>query len=90
MYKENLQNLFKILQNDILSQLWEHVMISRRLGLGFAAEPLPFASCSQEIARVLKPKGRYLFLEHIHAPKGCALHWQQKALKGKFGVASAG
>ncbi|CAL1161627.1 unnamed protein product [Cladocopium goreaui] len=33
-----------------------------------------------EIARVLKPKGRYLFLEHIHAPKGCALHWQQKIL----------
>ena len=53
-----------------------------------ASESILFASSSQEIARVLKPKGRYLFLEHIHAPKGCALHWQQKALKGKFGVAA--
>eukprot|EP00434_Breviolum_minutum_P012338 symbB.v1.2.010872.t1/scaffold689.1/size246588/3 len=35
----------------------------------------------KEIARVLKPKGRYLFLEHIQAPAGCALHWQQQILE---------
>lgn len=43
-----------------------------------------------EVRRVLKPGGRFVFIEHVAAREGTGLRWLQRALRGPWGVIADG
>ncbi len=48
------------------------------------------AQCLTEIRRILKPGGRFLFVEHVAAPRGSMLHRMQRLIKPLWGFAGGG
>jgi SAM-dependent methyltransferase len=44
----------------------------------------------REVRRVLRPGGRFVFVEHVAAPRGSALHAVQRALRPIWGALSDG
>ena len=43
-----------------------------------------------EVRRVLRPGGRFLFIEHVAAPRGSGLRWAQRLLRGPWAVVADG
>jgi SAM-dependent methyltransferase len=48
------------------------------------------AAALHEVRRVLRPGGRFVFVEHVAAPHGTALHAAQRALRPVWGALSDG
>jgi SAM-dependent methyltransferase len=48
------------------------------------------AAALREVRRVLRPGGRFVFVEHVAAPRGTGLHAVQRALRPVWGALSDG
>ena len=48
------------------------------------------AGALAEVRRVLRPGGRFLFIEHVAAPRGSALRRVQRLLRAPWGVVADG